>query len=58
MSHMELQSFQETSIELTASSAMLSNASKALSDSVSQAQTNLNVIQILNLVMTYCGDSL
>ena len=29
-----------------------------LSDSVNQAQTNLNVIQILNLVKTYCGDSL
>ena len=29
-----------------------------LSDPVNQAQTNLDVIQILNLVMTYCGDSL
>ena len=36
----------------------LSNFRCPLSDSVNQAQTNLNVIQILNLVMTYCGDSL
>ena len=29
-----------------------------LSDSLNQAQTKLDVVQILNLVMTYCGDSL
>ena len=29
-----------------------------LSDTLNQAQTNLDLIQILNLVMTYCGDSL
>ena len=28
-----------------------------LSDSLNQAQTKLDVVQILNLVMTYCGDS-